>query len=136
MKTNLFKDKTIKTIEKFLLSTVTMRQILECEIQIKDEKAVVSNYEIRYIDKVAKRVLIEQGETGYKDILKILNKYKVLSWDGFKGNHPKDVADGTMFTLEAVVNEDKIIYATGSQIFPKGYHEVYKALREIMKPVN
>ena len=124
MKTNLFKDKTIKTIEKFILSTVTMRQILECEIQIKD------------IDKVAKRVLIEQGETSYKDILKILNKYKVLSWDGFKGNHPKDVADGTMFTLEAVVNEDKIIYATGSQIFPKGYHEVYKALREIMKPVN
>ena len=35
-----------------------------------------------------------------------------------------------------LVNEDKIIYATGSQIFPKGYHEVYKALREIMKPVN
>ena len=136
MKTNLFKDKTIKTIERFILSTGTMRQILECEIQIKDEKAVVSNYEIRYIDNGAKRVLIEQGETSYKDILKLLNKYKVLSWDGFKGKHPKNVADGTVFTLEAVVNEDRIIYATGSQNFPKDYHEVYKALREIMQPVS
>ena len=57
----------------------------------------------------------------------------MLSWDGFRGEHPKGVLDGTMFRMEATVNGGRRIRADGSQNFPKGYRELDAGIDEILK---
>ena len=69
-------------------------------------------------------------------VLELLNKCRILSWDGFNGPHPKNVKDGIMFTLKATVNEGKKIYATGSQNFPKHYRDFRDGLNALSEVKN
>lgn len=126
-----FKKKTIDSFStiKFKLSGMRIMHeyVVECDgetSKIKDEIPFHNNDENDKIEIICQT----------QEIIDILNKCKVLSWDGFYGKHPKDVLDGTMFSLDAVVNDGKKISANGSQNFPKGFHELESFFYQKMKP--
>lgn len=124
---------TLTSFEKITLRVVGMRYDIEYEILNKPPKSVLSLYRISYRDGESKRVIENSAETDTEIMLELLNLYKVISWNGFHGNHPKDVKDGVMFTFKAEVNEGQRVYAEGSENFPKGYREFVSALNRILK---
>ncbi|MBR4799894.1 MAG: hypothetical protein IK047_06530 [Clostridia bacterium] len=123
----------IKSFEKVTLHTSGMRFVLDDEIVMKDGKAAVTRYSVRYDGHEDVRTPEESAECSEEEVLKILNDCKMLSWNGFHGAHPRGVLDGTMFRLEATVNGGETIRAEGSQNFPKHYHDftdwIYATLR-------
>ena len=69
-------------------------------------------------------------------MIKLMNACDILGWDGFHGNHPKNVKDGIMFRFEATVNCGQMIHAEGSANFPKGYHEFVRALDAVLAEIE
>ncbi len=129
----LFAKEEIVSFEIVTLHTSGMRYTGETEIVMKDGKAEVSQYGIRYSQDEDRRVLEKRAVCGAEEILKLLNDCKLLSWDGFHGPHPKGVLDGTMFTLNATVNEGRRIYASGSENFPRHYRDFTDGLYNILR---
>ena len=127
----------IKSFEIVTLRTSGMRYVCEYEIVMKDCKAEVSLYDLRFSqDHDDSRVLRKRAECDTKKVLTLLNDCDLLSWNGFHGKHPKGVLDGTMFTLNASVNDGTRIYADGSQNFPKKFRLFTDALYEILNAGN
>ncbi|MBQ7542126.1 MAG: hypothetical protein IJT44_07545 [Clostridia bacterium] len=125
--------KEIVSFEIVTLHTSGMRYTGETEIVMKDGKAEVSQYGIRYSQNKDRRVLEKRAVCDEPKVLKLLNDCKLLSWDGFNGPHPKHVLDGTMFTLNAIVNGNQKIHASGSQSFPKHYRDFTDGLYNIFQ---
>ena len=123
----------IVSFEIVTLHTSGMRHVTDYELLMKDGKAEVSVYGIRYSDGEKQRVLQKRAVCGEEEILRLLNRCKFLSWDGFYGPHPKGVLDGTMFRLEATVNGGRKIRADGSQNFPRHYRDFTDGLYEILE---
>ncbi len=122
-------------IESFNIITLRetgMRGTTEYEIVTKDDIAEVSFYRIRYTQSQDSRELDRRVVCSKETIIKLLNGCHILSWRGFVGECPKDVLDGIAFTFEATVNQDKKIYARGSQNFPEYYGDFINGLRDIL----
>lgn len=124
----------VMSFEVVTLRETGMRGAQETEIVMKDGRAEVSRYGIRYHEGIDERVLDERAVCSEKAMLDILNRCKVLSWNGFHGKHPKGVLDGIMFRFNATVNGGEKIYADGSQNFPKKYYEFRDALYSVLHP--
>ena len=124
---------TISSFDVVTLRLSGMRGSTEYEIVPQDGKAEVSQYGIRYTQREDQRVLERRTLCDTEEVLSLLNDCRLLSWDGFDGPHPKWVLDGTMFTLEAVVNGDQRISAHGSENFPKHYREFRDGLYQILE---
>ena len=120
------------SFETVLLRQSGMRGTTEHEMVMKDGKAEVSLYRIRYTDGEDQRVLEERSVCSPEEVLTLLNNCNLLSWNGFRGPHPKHVKDGIMFTLDAVVNDNRKIHAEGSENFPKHYREFTDGLYTIL----
>ena len=73
-------------------------------------------------------VLEASAPCGEPTMIELMNTCGILRWDGFYGEHPKNVRDGIMFRFEASVNGGQTVKADGSENFPKGYHEFVRAL--------
>ena len=114
----------IETFSAVTLRVSGMRGSVEYEIIANDGGAEASLYQIRYGGAKAERQLEKRAAVRSEDVLRLLNACRLLSWDGFHGAHPRGVRDGTMFSLNAVVNGGKTIRADGSQRFPKHYREL------------
>ncbi|MBO7699042.1 MAG: hypothetical protein J6S38_08440 [Erysipelotrichaceae bacterium] len=127
------KSEKIESFESIWLRTSGMRFTDEHEILMKEDKAEVSHYRIMYREGKDERVLERQALCDKERILKLLNECDLISWDGFQGKHPKWVSDGIMFTLKAIVNSDREIYAQGSENFPKHYREFTDEIKKILK---
>ena len=108
-----------------------MRFIEEFELTADGEKTKAVRYNLVFRNGEKAREPIAEATLDTKDVVEMLNKCRLLSWDGFYGKHPKGVLDGTMFTLEAVVNGDRKISAHGSQNFPKKYSDLTQWLYEL-----
>jgi len=122
-------------IESF--STVTLREsgmrgLTEYEIVMNGENAEISFYWINYTQGKDCRELDRRTVCGKETVIRLLNDCNVPSWDGFVGNHPKWVLDGTSFTFNASVNQGGKIYAHGSENFPKHYREFVNALNNFL----
>lgn len=128
MKSIFKQSDRIENFEVVTLRVSTMRNVSEYEIVMKDGKAEVSCYSIRFTQSKDERVLEKRVSVDEAEALKLLNDCGVLSWDGFHGSHPRGVTDGTMFNLHATVNGGKKIYATGSQNFPRHYRDLTDGL--------
>ena len=124
---------TLTSFEKITLRVIGMRYDIEYEILNKPPKAVLSLYRISYKDGSNKRVIEKSAVTDTEMMLEIFNLCKIISWDDFHGNHPKDVKDGVMFKFQAEVNEGQTVYAEGSENFPQGYREFVSALNRILE---
>ena len=122
----------IKSFESVLLRQSGMRGTTEHEIVMKEGNAEVSLYRIRYTDGNDQRVPEERSVCSEEAVVKLLNDCDLLSWDGFKGPHPKHVKDGIMFILNAIVNDNRTIHAEGSENFPKHYRELTDGLHAIL----
>ena len=120
----IFGFNKIKSFETVTLYTCGMRHVSEHEIVMKDGKAEVSRYAIGHSEDGKERRLIKRAVCDEETVLKILNKCRLLSWDGFYGSHPRGVLDGTMFDLKAKVNGGREIHASGSQNFPRHYRDL------------
>ena len=126
------KNKCIEKFEKLTLRQSGMRFTSEHELIMSGNGVEVSQYEIRYTKNGDERILIKRSQIGKEPALKLLNECKVMSWDGFRGAHPRWVKDGIMFSLTAVVNDGKVIRAEGSQNFPKRYREFTDGLNGLL----
>lgn len=126
-------NKSITSFEKIYLRTMGMRCTEEYEIIRKGTEAEVSEYGIRYNGSGKERFLEKQVICSADEIIELLDKCRVLLWDGFHGAHPKGVLDGTMFTFEAVVNDNIKVQAEGSQNFPEHYRDFVNELYEILR---
>ncbi|MBQ6380823.1 MAG: hypothetical protein IJJ41_04375 [Clostridia bacterium] len=120
----------ITALETLSLRESGMRITQVYEILEKGETAEISLYTIYYKNGEDERHLESRVNCPQAALLEQLNACKVGSWNGFHGAHPKNVMDGTMFTLEATVNGGTRLYADGSQNFPKHYHEFVSWLSE------
>ena len=127
------KNKEIVSFEILTLRLSGMRNICEYEITEKAGKAEVTRYGIRFSEEGDRRVPEKRAVCDGGVILELLNDCKLLSWDGFYGPHPKGVTDGTMFRLNATVNDGKTVSANGSQNFPKHYHDLRDGLYDILE---
>lgn len=61
-------------------------------------------------------------------------KYAVYKWDGFNKS-PKNVLDGKSFSIKFKFEDGKNCYASGSNAFPKNYHEFIEDMNELFKPL-
>ena len=114
------------------LREMGMRSTREWEITAKGEEAEISLYFIKFGQQEDVRELEERAVCPISQALGLLNGSGVLSWDGFVGNHPKDVRDGIMFSLKATVNGSRKIYAHGSENFPEHFREFRDGLEAIL----
>ena len=122
----------IKSFETVMLHTSGMRHVTDYEIVNRGDEAEISQYAVGYRDGEEVRQLQKRAVCSAKRALKLMNKCRLLSWDGFHGKRPKGIKDGTIFILKANVNEGKEIYATGSQRFPRHYRVFKDGLNEIL----
>ena len=128
-------EKPSEKIESFEIVTLRlsgMRFTVEYEIVMKGKNAEVVEYDIRY-GKDEKRVPRRKSVCSADRVLTLLNDCRLVSWDGFVGNHPKNVKDGIMFSLEATVNGSRKISAHGSENFPKHFRELRDGLNAILR---
>ncbi|MBO7376935.1 MAG: Pr6Pr family membrane protein, partial [Clostridia bacterium] len=114
----------VKSFEKVTLRLSGMRNLTEYEIVMKDGTAEIASYGMRYENGTETRVPRSSTEADASEVLDLLNRCRLVSWDGFNGPHPKGLKDGTAFRLDASVNGGRRIHARGSQNFPKGYREL------------
>ncbi|MBQ7670990.1 MAG: hypothetical protein IJS45_09765 [Clostridia bacterium] len=123
----------IKSFEIVTLHTSGMRHVTDYEIVNRGENAIFSKYSVVYRDSEKVRLLQKRAECSAKRALKLMNKYRLFSWDGFHGKRPKGIKDGTDFIFKATVNEGKELYATGSQRFPRHYRDFKDGLNDLLK---
>ena len=126
------KIRKIESITEITISVSGMRFSSRYVIRPEGEGINLSKYAVRYRQHKEELEVEKQGLRTEEEVLKLLNDNNVAGWDGFSGAHPKHVSDGIMFTLEGIVNEGEKIYATGSQNFPKTYHDFMRGLEEMM----
>lgn len=69
------------------------------------------------------------------EIIAILNKYKVSSWDGFNKSD-KNVLDGNSFHFYLKENNDSSISASGYMRYPKDYRTVKSELEAIFDKIE
>ena len=124
------KNIEITGFERIVLSECTMRGRHEYEIVNDGDKAVVNYYMCGYSNRVEEKKPEKSAECENAEVINILNECKISKWDGFHGKHPKHVKDGTMFSFEAIINNDLKIYADGSENFPKNYSTLTSWFRE------
>ena len=126
----------IRSFEKINLRISGMRVTQEYEIICRGGETEILLYQIFYANGKDERRLEKSAVVKTEKMIEILNSCGFSGWNGFKGEHPKNVSDGDMFRLEAVINDSEKIYAEGSANFPKGYSEFKKELYELLDDKN
>ena len=129
----LFERQEITSFEKISLRTSGMRSTELYEILWKDTGAELSFYRMNYANRKEEQVLEKRVICDKEEILKLLNQCRILSWDGFHGEHPRGVLDGTMFSFEAIVDDGRQIRADGSQNFPTHYRDFTDTLNQWLR---
>lgn len=118
----------IVSVEELALTTVGMRSTHLYKLT----KANGAFKLCRYC-KILNRLELEaQARCTEADFIKLMNDCGVMGWDGFCGEHPKDVLDGVMFEFSVTVNDGREIKAQGFESFPQGYGELVKALDQML----
>ena len=125
-------SKEISSFEKINLRISGMRFTEEYEIINKGEKTEIHLYNMNYSTGEEKRMLEKTAETETEEFIEFLNFCGFGSWNGFFGKHPKNVKDGIMFNLTAVINSGEILKAEGSENFPGGYRDFVKELDRLL----
>ena len=122
----------IQHFDTVTLEVIGMRFHHTYEIINEPPCVTVSRYRNVFIDGEDRLELEQQATCNSSEVLELLQSCSVGEWDGFHGDHPKDVKDGIMFTFMAVVNDGQIIRAEGSENFPKGYITFEQALNALL----
>ena len=126
-------EKKIRSLTTLLLHTSGMRETNEFEIIMRDDKAEVCLYTVKYSQdgdvRIPEKIVICDMDT----VIKLCGDCDIISWDGFDGQLPDDVLDGIDFTLKATVNGFRTIFAKGSENFPPHFIQSLNGLYEILR---
>ncbi|MBR6204454.1 MAG: hypothetical protein IKQ60_05305 [Candidatus Methanomethylophilaceae archaeon] len=115
------KEKAKEAVVSFSRITIEfsgMSHFYEVEAVSTDSGTEVSRYGRHWGDDA--RYLEGKGVCDTDEFIALLNECDLIGWDGFNGEHPPGLLDGSMFRLEAIVNGDRRISAGGSGIIPGG----------------
>ncbi len=129
---NMRKTKKITGFEKILIRESGMRFQYEYEILNHGEQTEITQYSLYYQNGEEQKRKECSTHCDTEEVVNKLNEYKLMSWDGFHGKHPRDVKDGVMFTLTAAVNDGQVVKAEGSENFPEHYREFIRWLNDIL----
>jgi hypothetical protein len=121
---------TISKFEKAEIKISGMRSSYKYEIVYGENECDIILYIYKCTADGYEPVPDKRASCRTEDVLEIFNSCCLAAWDGFHGKHPKNVHDGTMFELKAVINDGMTIYADGSENFPRHYHELISWLSE------
>lgn len=130
----LFSKKQVESFETITIRESGMRVIEEYKIINKGDICEISFYQIvpisgTYNDQYT---LLKSAEYDTEKLIALMNECGFASWNGFDGKHPKNVHDGIMFGLDAVINGNETVTARGSQNFPKKYKEFMAKIKDIL----
>ena len=126
-------DNTITDMESLTLHLSGMRLTEEYELTVNGDKTEISYYTMSYANSQEEIILKKRTVCDTKTVIEALNSFDVIKWDGFHGEHPRGVLDGTMFRLTATLNGGQKLYADGSQNFPKHFYEFEEWLYTVFK---
>jgi hypothetical protein len=115
------RNHTVTDCSSLTLRLSGMRITEEYEITCDGEITKINHYYFTYSDGAEKRELVSTGVCPADEFFSVLNECNIVKWNGFYGEHPRGVTDGTMFDLTATVNGTEIS-AHGSQNFPKNFY--------------
>lgn len=122
----------VTSVEAMTLTLRGMRGGQVYKFEAADESTELRRYRGVYQNGEDSLVLETAVPFGEEQMAELMNVCGVMSWNGFKGAHPKNVSDGIMFRFEASVNGGRTILADGSENFPKGYREFVWTINEIL----
>ena len=131
---HLSQKEEITSFEAVTLTITGMRGTQVYEVLPRENEAEFSLYTVLYRKGGDERRLERRAVRPLSYALAIFNDCELLSWNGFRGNHPRGVLDGTMFSFEATFNGGKAIRANGSENFPDHYRAFTDALRQATAP--
>lgn len=99
-------------------------------IRKEDDKYIATIKLYGVPEEEAKKVVISDEKIN--EIENILNKYKVIKWDGFKKSD-SGVLDGDSFSFSLNYEDEKSIYAHGYMKWPENYREVRDELDKVFE---
>ena len=117
-------NKKITSFDRLTLRLIAMRYACEYEIVCRGDGSVVTRYMMRCVPDGTEMVPEGSVDVPTDEVLRVLNDCGVSGWDGFHGQHPRGVRDGTMFRFTATVNGGEEIDADGSENFPRHFREL------------
>ncbi len=82
-------------------------------------------------DKVVMINTITGGDELAKEVRALLASCNARKWNGFHGNNPPGVLDGSSMRFEAELADGSTISASGTNNFPRGYGELRSGLAAI-----
>lgn len=153
MKSNIF-----IVIIYFIVSLFTSREVINNYEDINKINSFEFGYtegygintNVRYTMKCDKKCILKvkpygvdenkatKKELSSKDInsfINILNKYNVLSWDGFNKSD-KDVLDGDSFHLYVTYNDYRNISASGYMMYPNNYRDFKNDINDLINELK
>lgn len=128
----LFSKNEITSFEKISLELSGMRGLRSYEIFCGGDVSEIAEYVVTFEKGAKKREKVRSAVRDTEEVLGLLERCRVLKWDGFHGAHPRGVLDGIMFRLTAIVN-GREIEADGSQNFPSKFHEFRDYIEEKLR---
>ena len=127
------KDRRIESFEVVVLRLSGMRGVREYEIVALEGSAELTEYGVRFSGEKEERIPERSVICPSEDVLGLLNRCRILSWDGFHGERPRGVKDGKNFTFCASVNGGKTVRAAGSQNFPPRFSDFTDGLNAALR---
>lgn len=127
--------KAVTDIESVSLRLSGMRLTEEYELTVIGGRTEISYYTMSYANGGEEKILRKRTDCGTQEVIDALNGVDFVKWNGFHGSHPKGVSDGTTFTLTAALNGGQELRASGSQNFPKRFHEFEQWLCGLLRDV-
>lgn len=125
--------KSVTDMETISLRLSGMRVIEEYELTAHGTRTEISYYTVSFTNGGEEKTLRKRTACDTQTVIDALNSFEFVKWNGFSGKHPRGVLDGTMFTLTATINGGQKLNASGSQNFPKHFHEFEQWLYEVLK---
>lgn len=84
-----------------------------------------------YVDRKDIVHAVDGGEEFYRELCTLLGNCRIDKWEGFHGDNPPGILDGSSMSFEAVLGDGKQISAYGSNNFPRNYGKFVNALRNM-----
>lgn len=126
------KIKIIETVESMTITQQGMRGTYVYEIEVEKDRTVLNLFSEVFRDGADVRKLKKSAVVDTATFVALMNSCKAYKWNGFHGEHPKNVLDGIMFQFTASVNGGKSIRADGSANFPDGYKDLVRAIDQML----
>ena len=127
------KERNILSFETVTLRISGMRGVSEYEIVALDGSAELTEYGVRFNGEKEERIPERSVHCPAEDVIGLLNRCRILSWDGFHGERPRGVKDGKNFSFRASVNGGKTVRARGSKNFPARFSDFTDGLNAALR---